>query len=61
MKENNRVEITELPWVISIEEFRKTGDFSNWSDGAIKSAIQTLAELTIVAFDHKKSNIKLKK
>jgi glucokinase len=59
MKDNRKVEMTELPWVISIEEFRKTGDFTNWSDEAIKSAIQTLAELTILAFDQKKSNTKL--
>lgn len=61
MKDNNRVEITELPWLISIEEFRRTGDFTNWSDEAIKSAIQTLAELTLLTFHHKKSTIKSSK
>lgn len=40
-----------LPWMISIEEFRKTGDFKNWSDDAIKSAINSLAMLTIIAFE----------
>jgi hypothetical protein len=40
-----------LPWMMSIEEFRKTGDFENWSNAAIKSAINTLAKLTILTFE----------
>lgn len=59
MKQDDKIDLSNLPWVISIDEFRRTGDFTNWSDEAIKSAIQTLAELTILAFDQKKSNIKL--
>lgn len=39
------------PWMISIEEFRKTGDFENWPDDAINSAINSLAMLTIIAFE----------
>jgi hypothetical protein len=39
------------PWIMSIEEFRKTGDFENWSNAAIKSAINTLAKLTILTFE----------
>ena len=40
-----------LPWMMSIEEFRKTGDFENWSNAAINSAINTLAKLTILTFE----------
>ncbi len=39
------------PWMMSIEEFRKTGDFENWSNAAINSAINTLAKLTILTFE----------
>jgi hypothetical protein len=40
-----------LPWAISIEEFRKSGDFKDWNDAAVQQAIGTLAELTILAFN----------
>ena len=45
------ISCTKYPWMISIEEFRKTGDFENWSDDAINSAINSLAMLTIIAFE----------
>jgi hypothetical protein len=41
----------QLPWAISIEEFRKSGDYKDWSNAAIKSAINTLAKLTILTFE----------
>jgi hypothetical protein len=49
-----------LPWAITVDEFRKLGDFSNWSDEAVQQAIGTLAELTIIAFNisHQNSAIK---
>ena len=37
--------------MISIEEFRKTGDFKDWSDKSIHSAINTIAKLTILTFE----------
>ncbi len=45
------ISCSKYPWMISIEEFRKTGDFENWSDDAINSAINSLAMLTIIAFE----------
>jgi hypothetical protein len=48
----NNIHTTEhLPWAISIEEFRKSGDFKDWNDAAVQQAIGTLAELTIIAFN----------
>jgi hypothetical protein len=41
----------DLPWVINIDEFRKSGDYSNWSDEAVKQAIETLTDLTIIAIN----------
>ena len=41
MKDN--IHTTEhLPWAISIEEFRKSGDFKDWNDAAVQQAISTL-------------------
>ena len=42
------------PWMMSIEEFRKTGDFRDWTDEAIEAAIETLAKLAILSFELKK-------
>ena len=55
---NHRTE--HLPWAISIEEFRKSGDFNDWNDAVVQQAIGTLAELTIIAFNisHHKLEIK---
>jgi hypothetical protein len=48
----NNIHTTEhLPWAISIEEFRKSGDFKDLNDAAVQQAIGTLAELTIIAFN----------
>ncbi len=57
----NNIHTTEhLPWAISIEEFRKSGDFKDWNDAAVQQAIGTLAGLTIIAFNlsHHKPEIK---
>mgnify|MGYP000855163223 CR=1 FL=1 len=43
-----------LPWMMSIEEFRKTGDFRDWTDEAIEAGIETLAKLAILSFELKK-------
>ena len=33
----NNIHTTEhLPWAISIEEFRKSGDFNNWTNKSVK-------------------------
>jgi hypothetical protein len=45
------ISCSKYPWMISIEEFRKTGDFKDWSDKSIHSAINTLAKLTILTFE----------
>lgn len=48
----NNIHTTEhLPWAISIEEFRKSGDFNNWTNKSVKEAISTLTQLTIIAFN----------
>ncbi len=51
---NSEMPISRLPWMMSIEEFRKTGDFRNWTDEAIEAAIETLAKLAILSFELKK-------
>jgi hypothetical protein len=57
---NNILTTEHLPWAISIEEFRKSGDFNNWTDKSVKEAISTLTQLTIIAFNlsHHKPEIK---
>lgn len=57
----NNIHTTEhLPWAISIEEFRESGDFKDWNDTAVQQAIGTLAELTIIAFNLSHQNPKIK-
>jgi len=58
--ENNNLKTEHLPWAISIEEFRKSGDFKDWNDAAVQQAIGTLAELTIIAFNLSHQNPKIK-
>ena len=59
-EDKNELQSEHLPWAISIEEFRKSGDFKDWNDEAVQQAIGTLAELTIIAFNlsHHKPEIK---
>jgi hypothetical protein len=40
-----------LPWAITVDEFRKSGNFSNWTDEAVQQAIETLVEMTIIAIN----------
>jgi hypothetical protein len=42
---------SDLPWALTAEEFRKSGDFSGWSDEAVQQAIETLTDLTIIAIN----------
>ena len=59
----NNIHTSEhLPWAISIEEFRKSGDFNNWTNKSVKEAISTLTQLTIIAFNlsHQNPEIKTK-
>lgn len=56
MKKNSKSKERNLPWALTIEEFRNSGDFKNWSNQAIQQAIYTLADLTILSFNLKKSS-----
>jgi hypothetical protein len=40
-----------LPWAITVEEFRKSGNFEFWTNKTVKEAIRTLMELTIIAYN----------
>ena len=59
--ENNNYTTEHLPWAISIEEFRKSGDFKDWNDASVQQAISTLTQLTIIAFNlsHQNKEIKI--
>jgi len=61
MNKNSDSKERNLPWALTIEEFRNSGDFKNWSNLAIQQAIDTLADLTILSFNLKKSSQSLKK
>jgi hypothetical protein len=50
MKRTSNTKV-ELPWAINIDEFRKSGDYSNWNDEAVQHAIETLTDLTIIAIN----------
>jgi hypothetical protein len=39
-----------LPWAISEEEFRLSGNFNHWSTEAITAAINTLMELSVIVY-----------
>jgi hypothetical protein len=57
----NNIHTTEhLPWAISIEEFRNSGDFKDWNDAAVQQAISTLTQLTIIAFNLLQQNKEIK-
>ncbi|MEY3126812.1 MAG: hypothetical protein RL273_974 [Bacteroidota bacterium] len=52
MKNKERVMPSpRYPWSMSIDEFRSTGDFKDWTDETIQLAIKTLAKLTILTFE----------
>lgn len=50
MNKENKIIYENLPWAISIEEFKQSGNFETWSPEAINMAIRTLVELTIIAY-----------
>jgi len=50
MNKENKIIYENLPWAISIEEFKHSGNFETWSHEAINTAIRTLVELTIIAY-----------
>jgi hypothetical protein len=50
VKFENKVNSNNLPWAISEEEFRLSGNFNHWSKEAITAAINTLMELSVIAY-----------
>ncbi len=54
MKEITEPIIENLPWALSAEEFRRTGNFVEWGDESIRLAISTLVSMTIVAYHRQK-------
>jgi hypothetical protein len=54
MKEITEPIADNLPWALSAEEFRRTGNFVDWEDESVRLAISTLVSMTIVAYHRQK-------
>jgi hypothetical protein len=50
VKFENKVNSNNLPWAISEEEFKLSGKFDRWNSEAITAAINTLMELSVIAY-----------
>ncbi len=55
MNKNNLIK-ENLPWAISEEEFRNSGNFEHWTSKTVKEAIKTLMEITIIAYHFQPKN-----
>ncbi len=50
VKFENKINSNNLQWAISEEEFRLSGKFNHWNTEAITAAINTLMELSVMAY-----------